>query len=263
MSITLMSEVWPLDLPPTDKSVFVALADSANDQDGGKTWIPITSRQPVTRGGRVKLTLTVKTGLGETAIRGAIKRLVAAGHLSREEKPGLGVTYWVHPIANPTPSSSEVAWQKSPSADAATPSGGETPPLGSRGENLRKPNKPSTGARALRRARPPAAPLDGPATAELQILHRVVERETEGQPEAKVRAAIRVAAQGPCLWLERCGLKCAQTISNNGAFGLQVFCWPGDRLAVEAVELHLKLTASKGLKRQCSWVSIRDGKRRG
>lgn len=39
MSITLMSEVWPLDLPPTDKSVLLALADSANDQDEGKTWI--------------------------------------------------------------------------------------------------------------------------------------------------------------------------------------------------------------------------------
>lgn len=34
MSITLMSEVWPLNMKSTDKIVLLALADAASDRGG-------------------------------------------------------------------------------------------------------------------------------------------------------------------------------------------------------------------------------------
>ena len=118
-----MAEVWPLDLHQTDKWVLLALADSANDEDDGKTWIPIVSKQPRTKRGRLKLSLVVKTRLSETTIRECIKRLVAAGQITREEKPGLGCTYWVHPVPDETPAAPEGVREPRASGGEVTPAG--------------------------------------------------------------------------------------------------------------------------------------------
>lgn len=89
MANTVQAICWWVDLPPTEKSVLNALADAANDD--GITWIAVKSRRAD------KLDLMKKTGFRERAIQGALARLEAAGHLSRAENPGKGVTYAVHP----------------------------------------------------------------------------------------------------------------------------------------------------------------------
>lgn len=116
MSVTIMSAVWPMDLPTTDKMVLLALADAANDD--GVTWIAVHSRKE-----GEKLDLRKKTGLSERALQGAIKRLCTAGHLERNEKPGKGVIYTVHPRSRCAPHDMRPAADApTPAADAGKPS---------------------------------------------------------------------------------------------------------------------------------------------
>lgn len=89
MSVRLMTIVWALDLPATDKMVLLALADAANDD--GVTWIALKSR---TEG---KYDLTVKCSLSKRAIQLAIGRLCDGKLLTRLERPGRGVIYTVTP----------------------------------------------------------------------------------------------------------------------------------------------------------------------
>lgn len=87
MSITLMSEVWRLDLPTTDKMVLLALADAANDD--GVTWMALESKEGV------KLDLLKKTSLSRRAVQQALSRLCDAGYLARTDRPGKGVIWTV------------------------------------------------------------------------------------------------------------------------------------------------------------------------
>lgn len=89
MSISLMTDVWRMDLPTTDKMVLLALADAAND--AGVTWLAVASKRDD------KQDLLKKTSLGERAIQMAIQRLCDAGYLHRDERPGRGVIYNVTP----------------------------------------------------------------------------------------------------------------------------------------------------------------------
>ena len=77
-----MSAVWSMDLPTSDKMVMLALADWSNDD--GHCWPSMTQ-------------LMAKTGLTDRALRTIVGRLKEAGHLTREERPGKGVFYTVHP----------------------------------------------------------------------------------------------------------------------------------------------------------------------
>lgn len=97
-----MAAVWPLLMSSTDKIVLLALADAANDEDA-HTWIAVKSKEKLRRDGKLKLNLIVKTSLSERGIQNAITRLVEAGHISREERPGKGVDYWIHPVLTPAP----------------------------------------------------------------------------------------------------------------------------------------------------------------
>lgn len=102
MSLTLMSAVFALDpetITSTEAMVLLALADSANDEDG-QTWLPIKRKaviQPLRPDGSPKLDLVRKTKLGVRAIQFALRSLEAAGHLSRQEITGKGVIYTIHP----------------------------------------------------------------------------------------------------------------------------------------------------------------------
>lgn len=87
MSISLMTAVWRLDLPSSDKMVLLALADAANDD--GITWMALQSKEGV------KLDLLKKTSLSRRAVQGALKRLCDAGYLSRIDRPGKGVIWTV------------------------------------------------------------------------------------------------------------------------------------------------------------------------
>jgi len=87
MSIALMTDVWRMDIAPTDKIVLLALADAANDD--GVTWMALESKEGV------KLDLMKKTSLSRRAIQSALKRLCDAGYLSRVDRPGKGVIWTV------------------------------------------------------------------------------------------------------------------------------------------------------------------------
>ena len=92
-----MADVWPLDLPASEKLVLLALADAANDDQ--KCWPSISGRRPLTK----------KTSLSERTIQAAIKSLCHKGHLARDERYGVGVIYTVHPRRNDTPANSAPA----------------------------------------------------------------------------------------------------------------------------------------------------------
>ena len=83
MSIRVMSQVWEIELPDSEKLVLLALADSANDE--GACW-------PSMR------TLAGKCSKSDRTVQAAIKLLVEKGHLSRIEVPGKGCRYYVHPV---------------------------------------------------------------------------------------------------------------------------------------------------------------------
>lgn len=83
-----MTQVWDANMPAPEKIVLLALADCANDQGG--CWPSIS-------------TLKAKTNLSERKVQMAIKWLKENGHLTREEKPGKGVFYTVHPRTACTP----------------------------------------------------------------------------------------------------------------------------------------------------------------
>jgi len=82
VSWSLLAAAWASDTPHIDRFVLVALADWADET--GRCW-PSLPR------------IAGKTGLDVRTIRRAIGRLVAAGHMSREERSGKGVVYTVHP----------------------------------------------------------------------------------------------------------------------------------------------------------------------
>ena len=82
MSVSVMTDVWAIDLPDSQKIVLLALADSANDE--GHCWPSMA-------------TLAKKCSKGERTVQGVIKQLVDAGHLTRKEVRGKGCNYYVHP----------------------------------------------------------------------------------------------------------------------------------------------------------------------
>jgi hypothetical protein len=91
MSISLMAEAWKLDLEPACKLVLLALADWANDD--GLCWPSVNQ-------------LRTKCGVSERTVQAAIRKLCGAGFLSRDENPGKGVFYTVHPRKSCTPAKS-------------------------------------------------------------------------------------------------------------------------------------------------------------
>lgn len=108
MSVRVMSAVWALDLPAGEKLLLLALADCANDD--GLCWPGMKN-------------LSAKTGKGERSLQAAIKALCAAGHLTRDELPGKGCNYTVHPQATLPLTPAEIAPRRNcaPQKTAQTP----------------------------------------------------------------------------------------------------------------------------------------------
>lgn len=123
-----MTEVWRLDLPPSDKMVLLALADAANDD--GVTWMALESKEGV------KLDLIKKTSLSRRAIQGALKRLCEAGYLSRVDRPGKGVIWTVKGCTSCAPQ------EMRPAADA--PGGAAGAPKPSTNPHTSSEGKPSS-----------------------------------------------------------------------------------------------------------------------
>jgi hypothetical protein len=88
VSVRVMSLVWAINLPDSEKIVLLALADCANDE--GHCWPGMKS-------------LTKKCSKSERTIQGAVQSLVDKGHLTRREVFGKGCNYTVHPRSDCTP----------------------------------------------------------------------------------------------------------------------------------------------------------------
>ena len=109
MSVRVMTAVWELPLPDSEKIVLLALADCANDE--GHCWPSMA-------------TLARKCSKSDRTVQAAIKALVEAGHLTRSEVPGKGCNYTVHPRKDCTPedASPPKPVRKTPEAASDKPS---------------------------------------------------------------------------------------------------------------------------------------------
>lgn len=103
MSIRIMTQVWGLKLPDSEMLILLALADWSNDE--GDCWPSIAQ-------------LRAKTNKSERTIQGAIKSMVAAGHMSRDELPGRGCRYRIHPRSDCTPAETAPRNQRTPAKSA-------------------------------------------------------------------------------------------------------------------------------------------------
>jgi hypothetical protein len=82
MSVRMMAQVWELRLPDSQKLVLLALADCANDE--GHAWPSVA-------------TLCRKTTRSERTVQGVLIELENAGHIERQQIPGKGCNYTIHP----------------------------------------------------------------------------------------------------------------------------------------------------------------------
>jgi hypothetical protein len=128
MSIRLMTAAWSVRLPDSEKLVLLALADCANDD--GLCWPSMAS-------------LVAKCSKSDRTIQACIKALVAKDHIERDERPGKGCYYTVHPRSERTPEAASPPKRlpKTPEAASDKPS-----------RTTRLPQKatPSSGKRATR-----------------------------------------------------------------------------------------------------------------
>lgn len=88
MSTIVLSLVWPLDLPPSEKAVLVSLADNSNDQ--GFCWPAIEPREGNERRGT---SITERTCLSARTVQTALASLQARGLVEREFRKGRSTIY--------------------------------------------------------------------------------------------------------------------------------------------------------------------------
>lgn len=109
MSIRIMTAVWEIPLPDSEKLTLLALADCANDE--GTCWPSMA-------------TLARKCSKSDRTVQKAIQSLCDKGHLTRSERPGKGVLYQIHPRSDDTPerASPPKGTTKTPEAASDKPS---------------------------------------------------------------------------------------------------------------------------------------------
>ena len=121
-----MTAVWELTLPDSEKLALLALADCANDE--GLCWPSMA-------------TLARKCSKSDRTLQKAIMSLSEKGHLSRDERPGKGVLYRIHPRSDVTPEAASPPKSETNTPEAASdnpkrninsplPPGSATPGLG-------------------------------------------------------------------------------------------------------------------------------------
>lgn len=84
MSTRIMSECWPLQMPPTAKAVLISLADNASDQ--GVCWPSIP-------------TIAERTCFSERAVQNAIKWLESVSIVTADRSNGRHTSYLITPAA--------------------------------------------------------------------------------------------------------------------------------------------------------------------
>lgn len=134
MSIRIMTQVWDIVLPDSQKIVLLALADCANDE--GTAWPSMAS-------------LTRKCSKGERTVQGVIKQLVEAGHLTREERTGRSCIYHLHPRKDCAPAEDAPRSDCAPQGMPVTPAAAAPNPRSGCGQSLKEPSRTVRGAAAL------------------------------------------------------------------------------------------------------------------
>lgn len=117
-----MTAVWELRLPDSEKLALLALADCANDE--GLCWPSMA-------------TLARKCSKSDRTLQKAVMALCEKGHLSRDERPGKGVLYRIHPRSDVTPETTSP-----PKLTTKTPEAASDNPK----RNINSPLPPSTNA---------------------------------------------------------------------------------------------------------------------
>lgn len=84
-----MTDVWDLDLPPSEKIVLLALADQANDA-GRNCWPSVP-------------TIARRSSQGERTVRRALQSLESKGFLSIHHRTGTSSQYHIHLRQSETP----------------------------------------------------------------------------------------------------------------------------------------------------------------
>lgn len=107
MSVKMMSIIWEMDLPPTDKLVLLAVADWARD-DGSYCWPSIS-------------TIAKKSGVSERTVQRTLRAAEQAGHLTRIEDRGKGCRYLLHPRHSVTPDTVSPVTNETPTPDTVSP----------------------------------------------------------------------------------------------------------------------------------------------
>lgn len=128
MSVRVMTAVWDIDLPDSEKIVLLALADCANDE--GWCWPSMA-------------TLARKCSKTDRTVQASIKRLVECGHLTRIEVPGKGCKYRVHPRSGFTPEAASP-----PKVTTKTPEEISGHPRNGFGQTVKEPSRTVREARA-------------------------------------------------------------------------------------------------------------------
>jgi hypothetical protein len=121
MSIKIMSALWEMDFPPTEKLVFLALADCANDE--GLAWPSIA-------------TIARKTGVSDRSVQRAIRMGETRGLIVREEVKGKGCRYWISPRHSVTPDTVSRVTNATKTPDTMSPH-----PRHSVTQTIREPSK--------------------------------------------------------------------------------------------------------------------------
>jgi hypothetical protein len=139
MSIRIMSAAWEVHLPDSEKLILLALADWSNDE--GECW-PSVAR------------IAQKSSKSERTVQGALAKLEAAGHISRDQRLGRGCLYTVHPRKDCTPAAAAPPQSLRPAAPAPTPAAAAP------NTSLTPQASPETSSPPKRRARSAAPKVD-------------------------------------------------------------------------------------------------------
>lgn len=138
MSVRIMTQVWELELPDSQKIVMLALADCANDE--GMCWPSIA-------------TLARKCSKSERTIQSMIRKLEEDGLVTREEVCGKGNRYYLHPRKDCTPANSAPL-----QGTTTTPAAAAPPPRSRCTQTVKEPSGTVRGG--ARRARDTGTTLD-------------------------------------------------------------------------------------------------------
>lgn len=111
MSIRMMTAVWDMDLPDSEKLIMLALADWSDDD--GRCWPSIAQ-------------IVKRSSKSERTVQAALKSLEAKGALVRAMKPGCGTKYTLTPRSHCTPAAAAPPQGTTKTPAAAAPNTSRT-----------------------------------------------------------------------------------------------------------------------------------------